>query len=119
MKYIFNFMMMFIGYMGYAQTNTNGKENNHITTFPNGDEAITIIENSKSNILKLTSSDSYDKYKTLELSNHEAVHNKADNRRVGLMTGEDQKKGNYTVTASDDDSDASSKDSIYEPSQGS
>jgi hypothetical protein len=119
MKYIFNFMMMFIGYMGYAQMNTNGKVNNHITTFPNGDEAITIIENSKSNILKLTSSDSYDKYKTLELSNHEAVHSMSSKRRDGMMTGEDQKKGNYTVTASDDASDASNKDSIYEPNQGS
>lgn len=112
--------MMFIGYMGFAQMNTNGKEKHHFVTFPNGDEAITIIENSKSNILKLTSSDNHDKYKSLELSNHEAVHSMSNKRRVEMMTGEDQKKGNYTVIASDETSGASNKDSIYEPAnQGS
>jgi len=119
MRYIFNFMMMFIGYMGFAQQNTNEKEDSYTTTFPNGDEAITIIENSKSNVLKLTLSEDFNKYQMLDLSNHEAIHRNSMNRRTNLINRANQKKGNYTATASDGQLKKVSKDSIAEANQGS
>lgn len=112
-------MMMFIGYMGFAQSNNNVKENSYTTTFTNEDEAITIIENSKSNVLKLTLSEDYNKYKMLELSSHEAVHRNSMKRRVNLMNRENQKKGNYTVIASDGHAKKMNKDSITKGNQGS
>jgi hypothetical protein len=112
-------MMMFIGYMGFAQSNSNGKDNSYTTTFPNGDEAITIIENSKSNVLKLTLSEDHNKYKMLELSSHEAVHRNSINRRAHLENRVNQKKGNYTVIASDDHAKKVNSDSITEANQGS
>ena len=109
--------MMFIGCMGYSQSNIGGKEsNNHVTTFPNGDESITIIENSKKNVLKLSLSEDFKSYQSLELSNHEAIHNYSNKKRMYLLNKADQKKGNYTVIASED---RSKKDSIIEANQGS
>jgi len=52
----------------------------YIATFPNGDEAITIIESSKSNVLKLTMEDNFYKYEILELANHEMAHKPRDMR---------------------------------------
>ena len=111
--------MMIIGYTGSAQSTSGDKTENLITTFPNGEEAITIIENSKSNVLKLISSDRYDKYKMLDLSNHEVNHRGAYKKRVDMLNGVNQKKGDYTVIASGDAPDASQKDSIFESHQGS
>jgi len=119
MKYIFNLIMMFIGCMGYSQSNSSGRESNHITTFPNGDESITIIENSKSNVLKLSLSEDFQKYQSLELSNHEAVHRYSNKKRMNLMNKANQKKGNYTVIASDDHPGDSKKDSINDVKRGS
>lgn len=111
--------MMFIGYAGSAQSTSDGNTENLITTFPNGEEAITIIENSKSNVLKLISTDRYDKYKMLDLSNHEVNHRGVYKKRVDMLNGVNQKKGNYTVIASGDSPDASQRDSIFESNQGS
>ena len=119
MRYVFNIMMMFLSYMGFAQSNTNGKENNYTTTFPNGDEAITIIENAKSNVLKLTLSEDFNKYKMLELSSHEAAHRNSKSRRANLKNRANQKKGNYTVIASEDHPKNVNRDSITDAKQGS
>lgn len=73
MKYLFNFLMMFIAYNAFAQSGKNEKIKN-IVTFPNGDEAITIIENSERNVIQLTTTDDYNRYEMLDLSNHEAAH---------------------------------------------
>ena len=111
--------MMIIAYTGTAQSSSDDKTENLITTFPNGEEAITIIENSKSNVLKLISSDRYDKYKMLDLSNHEVNHRGAHKKRADMLNGVNQKKGNITVIASGDAPDASQKDSVFESNQGS
>ena len=52
-------------------------------TFPNGDEAITIIESSESNVLKLTKADNYYDYGVLELAKHEMVHKTVKKRKEG------------------------------------
>ena len=45
-----------------------------MTTFPNGEEAITITDKSSSSSLELSSADNFYKYEILESSNHELVH---------------------------------------------
>ena len=89
MKYIFNLLMMFIAYNGFSQNHRKEKKN--ITTFPNGDEAITIIENSDTNVIRLTRTDDYNKYEMLDLSNHEAVHRTSKKREI--IETESRQKG--------------------------
>ena len=55
----------------------------------------------------------------LELSSHEAVHRNSINRRAHLENRVNQKKGNYTVIASDDHAKKVNSDSITEANQGS
>ena len=96
MKYIFKLFMMFIVYNGFAQ-NAEKSKRNKVITFPNGDEAITIIANSESNVIRLTHAESYNQYEMLDLSNHEAVHRSAKKREFIRtdLTGNDQ--GSYSL----------------------
>jgi len=88
--------MMFIVYNGFSQDIVKSKRSN-IITFPNGDEAITIISNSDSNVIRLTGVESYNKYEMLDLSNHEAVHRSSKKRGIirTEITGNDA--GSYTL----------------------
>ena len=81
MKYILKIIMLFIAYNGFAQ-NESKIENSRITTFPNGDEAITIIKDSDTNVIKLISSRDFNEYEMLELSSHEANHRSAKKREI-------------------------------------
>ena len=96
MKFIFNLLMMFIVYNGFSQ-NTEKSKRRNITTFPNGDEAITIIENSDRNVIRLTRTEDYNRYEMLDLSNHEAVHRPSKKRGIIVMDGADDKQGSYTI----------------------
>jgi len=99
MKFIFNLLMMFIVYNGFSQ-NTEKSKRRNITTFPNGDEAITIIENSDTNVIRLTRTEDYNRYEMLDLSNHEAVHRPSKKRGIIEMDGTGQNPGRYTVRSS-------------------
>jgi len=99
MKYIFNLLMMFIVYNGFSQKAEKSKRVN-ITTFPNGDEAITIIENSDTNVIRLTSTDDFNKYEMLDLSNREAVHRTTKKRGIITTEGTEQDQGSYTIRSS-------------------
>jgi len=89
-----------ISFAGFAQNQEPVKQDKitkYITTFPNGEDAITIIENSNSDNLKLTSADNFYKYEILESANHELVHG-SDNR--GNVCDIDKSKledGTYTL----------------------
>lgn len=89
-----------ISLTGFAQTqNTNqpDKITKYVTTFPNGEEAITIVENSNSDNLKLSSAENFYKYEILESASHELVH-RSDNR--GKVCDIDKSKledGTYTL----------------------
>jgi len=96
MKFIFNLLMMFIVYNGYSQ-NTEKSKRRNITTFPNGDEAITIIENSDRNVIRLTRTEDYNRYEMLDLSNHEAVHRPSKKREIIVMDGAGDKQRSYTI----------------------
>ncbi|NOQ92012.1 MAG: hypothetical protein GQ552_04760, partial [Flavobacteriaceae bacterium] len=89
-----------ISLTGFAQTSNVDqpeKVTKYVTTFPNGDEAITIIESSKSNVLKLTSADNFYKYEILELANHELVHKSNNKGKVCDIDKSKLEDGNYTL----------------------
>ena len=89
-----------ISLTGFAQTsdvNQPEKVTKYVTTFPNGDEAITIIESSSSNVLKLTSADNFYKYEILELANHELVHKSNNKGKVCDIDKTKLEDGNYTL----------------------
>lgn len=89
-----------ISLTGYAQSNSSAdsaKITKYITTYPNGEEAIAIVENSKSNVLKLSSADNFYKYEILETATHEMIHG---SKNSGKMCEIDKSKlddGTYTL----------------------
>jgi len=95
-----------IGTSAFAQTNANKqseKVTKYVTTFPNGEEAITITDKSTSSKLELSSADNFYKYEILETANHELVHG-SDNR--GKVCDIDKTKldeGTYTLKVYTDD----------------
>jgi len=91
---IFTFIL--ISSLGFAQDQPE-KITKYVTTFPNGEEAITIIESSNSNLLKLTSADNFYKYEILELANHELVHKSTNNGKVCDIDKSKLEEGNYTL----------------------
>jgi len=97
-KFIFSFIMMFIAYNGLAQNEKNSG-NRKVATFSNGDEAIRITAKTNKNMIKLTTTDDYNKYDILELSNHEVIHRKSKSRKLD----ETQSDGYYMVEGSEID----------------
>ncbi len=90
----------------YAQTNTNKqseKVTKYVTTFPNGEEAITITDRSASENLKLTSADNFYKYEILESSNHELVHGSNNQGKVCDIDKSALEEGTYTLKVYTDD----------------
>lgn len=90
----------------YAQTNTNKqteKVTKYVTTFPNGEEAITITDRSASSNLELTSADSFYKYEILETSNHELVHGSNNQGKVCNINKNELEEGTYTLKVYTDD----------------
>ncbi len=79
---------------GFAQAE---KITKYVTTFPNGEEAITILESSKSHNLKLTSAENFYKYEILEPANHELVHRSANRGKVCEIDKSKLEDGTYTL----------------------
>lgn len=73
MKNILKFTLLLFGFMGFSQSVKQNKNGNTVT-FPNGDESIVITTGNQANLLTLTSNNQTDRFEALELSNHEAVH---------------------------------------------
>ncbi len=85
---------------GFAQTNNSEqpeKITKYVTTFPNGEEAITITESTASNLLKLASADNFYKYEILETANHELVHQSNNRGKVCDIDKSKLEDGNYTL----------------------
>lgn len=90
----------------YAQSNTNKQSERvtkYVTTFPNGEEAITITDHSASDNLKLTSADNFYKYEILEPSNHELVHGSNNQGKVCNIDKNNLEDGTYTLKVYTDD----------------
>ena len=94
------------GLTTYAQDQSNiAKESitKYVTTFPNGEEAITITDNSTSSTLKLTSADNFYKYEILESSNHELVHGQNNRGKICDIDKSKLEEGTYTLKVYTDD----------------
>ncbi len=88
-----------VTFTGFAQTEKTApaKITKYVTTFPNGEEAITILENSNSNNLQLSSAENFYKYEILEPANHELVHHSDNRGKVCEIDKTKLKDGNYTL----------------------
>ena len=89
-----------ISLTSYAQTNNASKAakiTKYVTTFPNGEEAISITENSNSNILKLSSADNFYKYEILETATHEMIHRSDNEGNLCNIDKTMMEDGNYTL----------------------
>jgi len=90
----------------YAQSNTNKqseKVTKYVTTFPNGEEAITITDHSTSDNLELASADNFYKYEILESSNHELLHGSNNQGKVCNIDKTKLTDGTYTLKVYTDD----------------
>ena len=95
-----------ISLSSYAQTPTNKqseKVTKYVTTFPNGEEAITITDNSSSDNLELASADNFYKYEILETANHELVHGQNNRGNVCAIDKTKLNDGTYTLKVYTDD----------------
>ena len=100
------FAISMLSLTSFAQTNTNKqseKVTKYVTTFPNGEEAITITDHSTSDNLKLTSADNFYKYEILEPSNHELVHKSNNQGKVCSIDKSNLEDGTYTLKVYTDD----------------
>lgn len=88
-----------ISLTGFAQNNSSQPDRitKFVTTFPNGEEAITVTENSNSNNLKLSSADNFYKYEILESGNHELVHGSTNKGKICDIDKSKLENGNYTL----------------------
>jgi hypothetical protein len=69
----------------------------YVTTFPNGEEAITITDKSSSSTLELSSADNFYKYEILESSNHELVHGENNKGKICDIDKTKLEEGTYTL----------------------
>lgn len=85
---------------GFAQNRTDKqteKVTKYVTTFPNGEEAITITDRTTSENLELASADNFYKYEILESSNHELVHGSNNQGKVCNIDKSKFDDGTYTL----------------------
>ena len=80
-----------------AKTEQLEKITKYVTTFPNGEDAITILESSKSNSLKLSSAENFYKYEILEPATHELVHGSSNRGKVCTIDKSKLSDGTYTL----------------------
>jgi len=101
-KTLFIIAIALTGFTTYAQ---EAKETitKYVTTFPNGDEAITITDKSNSSSLELSSADTFYKYEILESSNHELVHGQNNRGNVCAIDKTKLNDGTYTLKVYTDD----------------
>ena len=105
-KILFILAIAFTGFSTYAQnTDQAAKETvtKYVTTFPNGDEAITITDKSTSSSLELASADNFYKYEILETPNHELVHGQNNRGNVCAIDKTKLNDGTYTLKVYTDD----------------
>lgn len=87
------------GFTTYAQETVT----KYVTTFPNGEEAITITDNSSSSSLELASADNFYKFEILETANHELVHGQSNKGKICDIDKTKFEEGTYTLKVYTDD----------------
>lgn len=94
------------GFTTYAQNSADAAKETitkYVTTFPNGDEAITITDKSSSSSLELSSADNFYKYEILETANHELVHGQNNKGKICAIDKTKLEEGTYTLKVYTDD----------------
>jgi len=94
------FAITLLSFSTYAQTDTNKQSEKvikYVTTFPNGEEAITVTDRSTSDELNLSSADDFYKYEILESSNHELVHGSNNQGKICSIDKTKLDDGTYTL----------------------
>ena len=98
MKTIFlTTVITLVSLIGFAQQDQNEKTTKYITTYPNGEDAITIVDSSNSDNLQLTSAENFYKYEILEQTNHELVHHSKNRGKICEIDKTKLEKGTYTL----------------------
>ena len=100
-KIALTFALVLTTALTFAQDNE--KVTKYVTTFPNGEEAITITDKSSSEVLQLASADKFYKYEILESSNHELVHGASNDGKVAAIDKSKFTDGTYTLKVYTDD----------------
>ncbi|MEN8125016.1 MAG: hypothetical protein ABFR32_07770 [Bacteroidota bacterium] len=90
-------VITFISLIGFAQDNTTDKITKYVTTFPNGEDAITIVDNSNSDNLQLSSAENFYKYEILQPANHELIHHSSNRGKVCEIDKTKLEEGTYTL----------------------
>ncbi|MGB5244204.1 MAG: hypothetical protein WBN16_01670 [Lutimonas sp.] len=98
---IITIVILLISIAGFSQD--KGKVTKYVTTFPNGEEAITIVDNSNSNVLNLSSAESFYKYEILAPANHELIHGSSNEGKVCDIDKTKLSDGTYTLKVYTDD----------------
>ena len=88
-------VISFISFFGFAQQ--NGKVIKYVTNFPNGEEAITIVDHTTSDNLELQSAENFYKYEILTPDNHELVHEAVNRGKVCEIDKTKLNDGTYTL----------------------
>jgi len=97
MKTLFlTILITFTSLIGFSQEKS-GKTTKYVTTFPNGEEAITIVDNTASTNLKLTSAENFYKYEILAPANHELIHGSSNKGKVCEIDKTQLEEGTYTL----------------------
>lgn len=94
------------GFTTYAQNSAEAAKETitkYVTTFPNGDEAITITDKSNSSSLELSSADNFYKFEILETANHELVHGQNNKGKICAIDKTKLEEGTYTLKVYTDD----------------
>ncbi len=96
-KTVIIIVMTLTGITAFAQTGAKEKVTKYVTTFPNGEEAITITDRSSDSNLKLASAEDFYKYEIRETSSHELVHGSDNSGRVCDIDKSKLEEGTYTL----------------------
>lgn len=105
-KIVFIIAIALTGFSTYAQEAKAGAKETitkYVTTFPNGEEAITITDKSNSSSLELASADNFYKYEILETANHELVHGDNNKGKICAIDKTKLEEGTYTLKVYTDD----------------
>jgi len=96
-KILFTLAITLTGLATYAQEAPKETVTKYVTTFPNGEEAITITDKSNSSSMELASADNFYKYEILETANHELVHGESNSGKICAIDKTKLEEGTYTL----------------------
>ena len=91
-------------FAGLAQDQSKAeKVIKYVTTFPNGEEAISLTDRSGSGVLQLASAEEFYKYEILQPNSHELVHGEINSGKFCDIDKSKLEEGTYTLKVYTDD----------------